>query len=87
MGCDKELHSDKVPDRCGRCDGLGTTCEFRTANYTKDHRRYGTAHLFLDRAESDGRNGKHVIFTMSFFNCHMYFEKFYNYNMLLLNIT
>jgi hypothetical protein len=41
----------------------------------------------LDRAESDGRNGKHVIFTMSFFNCHMYFEKFYNYNMLLLNIT
>ncbi len=39
----------------GGCDGLGTTCELKTANYTKNHRRYGIVYTF---GGGGGREGQ-----------------------------
>ncbi|CAB4027724.1 Hypothetical predicted protein [Paramuricea clavata] len=60
VGCDKELNSDKVPDRCGRCGGLGTTCELKTANYTKDHSRYGFGNADTMLILKNGSSNIHV---------------------------
>ena len=42
VGCDEQLHSGRRRDRCEVCDGDGQSCLQILANYTKDHRAFGT---------------------------------------------
>uniref|UniRef100_H2LL86 Uncharacterized protein n=1 Tax=Oryzias latipes TaxID=8090 RepID=H2LL86_ORYLA len=41
VGCDGQLYSTKVVDRCGKCGGNGTTCQRVTGSYRKAFTQLG----------------------------------------------
>ncbi|CAB4001536.1 A disintegrin and metallo ase with thrombospondin motifs 6 [Paramuricea clavata] len=46
VGCDTIFHSDRENDRCGVCDGSGSTCTKRKIYYKKNFWKFGTSRPF-----------------------------------------
>ncbi|XP_031559181.1 A disintegrin and metalloproteinase with thrombospondin motifs 18-like isoform X2 [Actinia tenebrosa] len=47
VGCDNILESGVKFDRCGKCNGDGTSCKVVKGVYTKDYRRWGLSNADL----------------------------------------